>query len=72
MEGKEWDGISEDAKDLIRRMLTVDLAKVKFISHRVTHIMTCHNLSFCCYYFSVSPQLRFCSIHLFSLLWMRT
>jgi serine/threonine protein kinase len=27
LEGKEWDGISADAKDLVRRMLTVDPEK---------------------------------------------
>lgn len=27
MEGKEWDGISGEAKDLVRRMLTVDPEK---------------------------------------------
>lgn len=27
LEGKEWDGISAEAKDLVRRMLTVDPEK---------------------------------------------
>ena len=46
MEGREWDGISEDAKDLIRRMLTVDLAKrittAEILQVRVRVSVQCH------------------------------